>query len=353
MINIYWVLMLLLTFLAYLDQDKFIKRNYNNRQYTIYTFFLLLIFFVGFRLDSTDYMSYKGMYQNIYILNNIDFLFAILIKIFKYFNFSFIHFIFFISFISISIKFYYFKKYSPYIYLTLLLYFVFMIHKDLGQIRNALIAAIMLSAIIPLVSRNIILYFAIIFIACGFHVFALVALPLYFLYPILRNKNYTLLITTFSVTIFSIGGLFSYIVPFLQDYDFYVTKKLVMYFYHTKYNQEVVINFNVLFLIISQYILIFLKDSFIKKDSFYEGLYFSFIYSIVIFLCFSDLGIISARVLDFMAYLPLSILIPYIISQIKDNKIKNIVYAFFILFAIIRFIPISQSMEPYKNIFFS
>lgn len=104
---------------------------------SIFSFFIsfilfLIVIIVGFRYD---YFSYKEIFDVVsdfeeltvygYPVNwagNIEPGFALSILFFKSLNLNFYVFIFIFSFVSICIKFVAFKKMSPYIFITLLIY---------------------------------------------------------------------------------------------------------------------------------------------------------------------------------------------------------------------------------------
>ena len=178
MLNIYWSWILLLICLLPFDRQSNLDPNLKNT--LILTFFLILVFFIGFRYESVDYYGYKNIFDSMSFENinfpqfknkinniSIEFIFGFLISIFKKLNLSFYSFIFIFSLTSLSIKFFFINKYSPYFFLSSLLFFAFLIGKDMGQIRNAMISGIILFAIIPLIKRNLLSYLLIVLFALG------------------------------------------------------------------------------------------------------------------------------------------------------------------------------------------
>lgn len=360
MVNIYWSWILLLVCLLPFDKQYYLKSNLKN--ILILAFFSLLVFFIGFRYESVDYSNYKIIFNSISFQSinfpqfkniaeniSIEFIFGFLISIFKELNLSFYSFIFIFSLISLSIKFFFINKYSPYFFLSSLLFFAFLIGKDMGQIRNAMIAGILLFAIFPLIKRNFLIYISIILIAAGIQIFALSALPIYWLYPYLTNRKIVFYILLFSFTIFLLGGIFHYLVPLSSFLGDYIQNKINAYI---NSRGSIPLNINTLSLVFFALIFTFIKEYYIEKKSFYEGLFTYYIYSVSIFLICSDLSIISSRVIDSLGSMALIILIPFSIYKIESIKIKIIVYGLVGCFCIVRFIPMVRTMEEYKNIFF-
>lgn len=361
LLNIYWSWIILLICLVPFDKQNYLKSNLKN--ILVLAFFFLLVFFIGFRYESVDYSSYKiifnaisfesinfPQFKNIAENISIEFIFGFLISLFKELNFSFYLFIFIFSLISLSIKFFFINKYSPYFFLSSFLFFAFLIGKDMGQIRNAMIAGILLFAIFPLIKRNFLVYISIVLIAAGIQIFALSALPIYWIYPYLTNRRIVFYILIFSFTIFLLGGIFHYLVPLSSFFGDYIQNKINAY---TNSRGSIPLNINTLSLVFFALIFTFIKEFYIEKKSFYEGLFTYYIYSVSIFLICSDLSIISSRIIDSLGSMALIILIPFLINKIESTKIKIIAYGLIVCFCIVRFISAVKSMENYQNIFFN
>ncbi len=318
--------------------------------------------FVGFRYNSVDYELYSRIFES-QSFKNFDFpffsdglgarefLFSSLISIFKNLNINYQMFILTFTLISILIKIFYIKKYSPYVVLSLFLYFAFLFSKDMGQFRNATIAAILLIAIIHLVKRDFFTYFVIILISSGIHSFSIVAIPLYFIYPFLTKTNISKFVLIISLFIFIKGGLFSYVYPFVDIFGDTIKDKLTGYYLFREFEQRRFNIFNLSLLFFAILFILF-KDSFIKKDTFEDGLYVSFIYGLSFYLIFCDISTIGARSLNYFSAMPLAILIPVFINQIKIEKLKYISYATIVLYCILLFYPTIKSMNIYQNYLF-
>ena len=317
---------------------------------------------MGFRYESVDYELYSKIF-NSQSFENInfpfyskgdgakEFLFSSIISTFKGLNLNYGFFIFTFAFVSILIKFYYIKKYSPYFFLSFLIFLVFIFAKEMGQFRNAMISAIILIAIFPLIKRNFFWYLAIVFLSSGIHIFSLIALPIYFIYPFLRNKNVSKVILVIGLAIFLIGGLFSYIYSISNIFGEVIHSKLTYYYTIREFKP---LSFNIfnLSLLFFGILFIIFKDMFIKKDSFEEGLYVYFIYSLFLYFVFCDVSTVGVRALNYLAFMPLVILIPLFISKIQIDKLRFFTYLMIVIYCIINFYPTQKSMEKYKNVLF-
>lgn len=360
MFSLYWLWILLLIVLIPLDSDKL--KDSKLKEKLLYVFLVFLILFVGLRYESVDYQLYNIIYES-QSFSNIsfpfysdgaaakEFLFASLISFFKTINLNYQSLLFTLAVISIYIKFYYIKKYSPYIILSFFIYFAFLFAKDMGQFRNATIAAILMIAIIPLVKRNLLLYLGIILFSSSLHIFSLVALPLYFLFPYLRIVNVSGILLVFSLLIFIKGGLFSYCYPYISVFGNVVSEKLTVYY---KVREFEFATFNIFNLSLLFFLMIFMlfKDKVIKEKSFEEGLFVCFIYALLLYFMFPDIGTVGARSLNYLSAMPLAILIPVFINQIKIEKLRYISYATVAIYCIVLFYPTIKSMHIYQNYLF-
>lgn len=358
MLNIYWLWILSLIILIPLDYSKF--KYVELKERLIYCFLIILIIFVGLRYNSVDYQLYKQIFES-QSFNNFsfpfysggmgakEFLFSSFISFFKVVNFNYQLLIFIFAVVSIYIKFYYIKKYSPYIILSLFIYFTFLFAKDMGQFRNATIAAILLISIIPLVKRNFLLYFGIILFSSGIHIFSLSAIPLYFLYPYLRKVNNSRIILIIALLIFIKGGLFSYVYPYIHLFGNEISDKLTSYY---KFREFKLATFNMFNLSLLLFVVIFMffKDKCIEEKSFEEGLLVCFIYALVLYLIFPDISTVGARSLNYFSAMPLTILLPLFVSKIKFLKVRIFVYFLILLYSIILFYPATKSMEYYQYV---
>lgn len=155
-------------------------------------FYFIVI--VGLRYNSVDYRSYWRVYDSIDGIENLGIIsyyinvntpiesgFAILILVEKYLFGHFFIFMLFLSSLSISIKYFAFKKLSPYISISFLIYFCDeYFWKDMGQVRNAIASAIVLYSFFYVYKRDFLKFSLLVFLAGYFHAFAWAAAPFYF-----------------------------------------------------------------------------------------------------------------------------------------------------------------------------
>ncbi|WP_404801354.1 EpsG family protein [Aliarcobacter skirrowii] len=134
----YWILFFSAVTISFLHLFKDTKRL------EILFFFLysyIIIFIAGFKYESIDYFGYQYIYYNSFFSDfsfpffkgslgttGKEYLWATFGSIFNQLGFSFVFWIFLVALLSVSIKFYFFKKFTPYFLLAVVIY---ILHKVL------------------------------------------------------------------------------------------------------------------------------------------------------------------------------------------------------------------------------
>ena len=198
-------------------------------------FFLYIIFsiwiilFLGFRQCGFDYDNYYLYFSDLnstYWKNNSDVLgsekgYALL----NYLIGDYRKLLIFMASITVSLLFSFFYKYSPYVYLSLFLFFCVSFYPMvMGQYRQALAVSIILWAFIK--KRNLLIFFLLVVIATTFHVSAILAI-LAIIVPnrSLKAKYYFILLIL--ALLFSEFGQDFFLNTILGGSDFIVRKVLI------------------------------------------------------------------------------------------------------------------------------
>ena len=155
-----------------------------------------------------DWYSYENIFKSI---NNFsDIILAREEKLFMLFmygsklianNYSFFVFIFFA--VSFYLKYKVIKKYSPDIFLSLIIYFytIFLIY-DVNGIRQGMAMAIVLFSLSSILDKKLLLFIFLIIIASLFHISAILFFPFYWLSKIKVHKRIMIIIMAISFFIF-------------------------------------------------------------------------------------------------------------------------------------------------------
>lgn len=359
---IYHVLFFTVLLFSFLSLDNRVYRN-QVAFYFIFCFFLVL--FVGLRYASVDYFSYQDIYNNVNVGNDFNFFsfsvdgrssvesgFAGLILLTKYSGLSFYHFIFLISFVSLNLKFYAFKELSPFLFLTLLIYvsdeYLF---KDMGQIRNAMASGLVLLSIIYIYQSSKIKFICTIVIAASIHVFAYIALPLYFV-RYFNNRNILIGILVLSIFIAFFGGLGSILVNVAEAFDIPPDSRLVKYIY-TDYGMSRNLFSGTVFFQLFWCLFCFIYyDGLLSVRKYNFILIPILILSTSLMLCFIDYGILFSRIRE-MLYVPVQcVLLPSFVLLFNGNK-KLIPWAIISGYCFLYLVSITNwSFKPYNFLFF-
>ncbi|KAA6338607.1 hypothetical protein EZS27_013412 [termite gut metagenome] len=195
-----------------------IKINSTQKMVFLIYIYFLLSFFAGLCINSRDYASYDFLFK---ILNDktvsnyqtsgivsYDSGFYILNRFLGIFTNSSLIIFLFMAFVSVGINLASYKKYTPFFFTAILLYFVHTyIVREMMQIRAGLVCAICLYSIRFIVNKNLKVFIILVLLAATIH---LVAICFLFSYVICRLdisiKNWTKII----IISFIIGLIFPF-----------------------------------------------------------------------------------------------------------------------------------------------
>ncbi|WEV22673.1 EpsG family protein [Clostridium perfringens] len=318
--------MLLFAIVMYYDKYRYNIRN--NKIFLVIIGFII-IFISGFRGNFTaDYDNYVNLfnYYNNFNFNQIfsnnfgqEIGYVILNKIIGFFTKNSIYIILIMSILTIYLFLKEFKRYSVNIWLSVLLFITIgAYYTSFNLIRQILAVAIIFSGSKYIYKKNFIKYFIYILTASLIHKTALIMIIFYFI----LNSRFSIkkLIIILISLIFCINYL-DLIIIFIQKY---------FYSYYT-YGKYGMTGFNYKNIVLPISILIFVLIHYYKLDLDNNRINV-WINAIIFYAFFSLLGLkiqMVQRVADFFAPYAL-LIIPLIISKIKDKKIRAI-YIFLIV----------------------
>lgn len=332
------------------------------REFCIFGVYIFLAAFVGFRYKSVDYDSYVEIFNRSNINNfsfplfdaeggttGNEFIYATLNSVLNLLGADVAALFLLIALISIGIKFYFFAKISPYFFVSVLLFMSFSFFKELGQIRSALASSILLFAVAPLLERNLLKFLMVVLVAFGVHAYALVAVPIYFLYRFFSRGYvvYTLLITSLFVSV--IGGFSRYIVFFLSTMQNEMAVKAVVYFE----GHEDGIHYHALNIscFLFAFILYFCRSHLSRINKLSDPLIFFHIYATIVYFFTMDFPMVASRTIEMLSFTSLAILLPFLL-KIVDKGARPLVAVGLVSYSALLFYAVSKSAEPYQSIFF-
>lgn len=304
-----------------------------------FSLMMFLILLAGFRPGvGYDYESYELVYDNFtllsYISEKMEWGFLSLVYIFKELNITdFNTFLLFIAFISITIKFHVIKKYSPYIFISALLYFTQeFLARDFSNIRQGVSIAITAYSITYVHNRNFVKFILLIIIASLFHTTALVFTVIYFINDIRFSKVF--IFTTLFFTLF-VGQILdtSKITSLLSMLNIeYVLDKLNDYTARNDYSSELGITPGLIQRIVIFSVFVIFEKVLIKQTEYYYLIRNISFIGLLIFLFFNSFEIIAARGSYYFRFFDV-IIIAFLINMIKDINYKIIATILILLYA--------------------
>jgi hypothetical protein len=243
-----------------------------------------------------------------------------------------------IAFLSVGIASYNYYRYSPFVFLTLILFFVqTFLYRDINQVRSAITEAISLFLIANIHNRK---HFKVILIICvaGFFHVASFSLIIVYLFSFLRLTRVMLVFGYFFALFLGIIGVSSVMLSFMPNLGFIKTK-LVNYA-NSGYADSVslfditnVKNSFIFLMLIIYWRHLVDRVKYFEKMILFCFVLFCFV-SVTWRIAFSDFAIFAARIATFFGVVEV-LLIPSLIYIFKQRVIATciiLLYAFVTLY---------------------
>jgi hypothetical protein len=239
-----------------------------------------------------------------------------------------------VSLFSVAIASYNYYRLSPFIYLTLLLFFVHtFLYRDINQIRSACAAALGLFLISQIYYRQHIKIIFTIFCCALFHTASLSFFIVYFLSFIKITKK-RLIILVFFGFILGVLGVSNVLLSNMPGLGF-ITVKLISYSVSDTYVESTsLLDITNIKNIVIFFSLIYFWNRISPKVKYFNVMMLFFALCTFWRLAFSDFGIFAARIATFFGIVEV-ILIPCLLLAFKNKIIPMfiiIIYAFVTLY---------------------
>ena len=238
-------------------------------------------------------------------------------------NAEFYMMFFIFAFISLSVNHIALKRYSPYVFLSILIYLAHsFLLKELIQIRAGIASSILLFGISYLHNHEFKKYSIVVLIASLFHKGAIIAFLLY-LFNLFDFKKKTLYFLILTSIIIYFLGIFNMVITLLQSFGL-IPQRAELYLSWDKYIQPLgLTNPTTVKQILLSLFFIHYKDFFAKKLPYFKGMLYMYLFSTIWLIAFSDFGILAGRMAAYFSFVEV-ILIPSIILMAK-NKVKQFI----------------------------
>ncbi len=352
--TIAFVLLIAFSFLETYNEEY---KNYRGVWFVI----AFLIILSGFRdWVGADYPAYVGIYnytgeyipyseifdkalfgENINL--QVEWIWALLGKVFYQFRFPFFYFTFFISIISLVPKYVTFESSVVYPALSMLLYmFPSYFTGDSGQMRQAVGMGIILTSFYFIKKRNLMMFLIMIYLAMGFHKSSVIFIPAYWLVKINLNPTRILILV----------GICMLLSPF-QLYNYLTILETIapqdIYAGFSDYSMiegaSTGVNFSDLICMMYLFFLVAFNKEACRTIPYYEYMRNIGVFGICIYFIFRGSPIFSTRLT--MIYLIFMVMaVPNIIAAIQDMNMRRYMHAVVICFVVFFYFVYARMQAP-------
>jgi hypothetical protein len=239
-----------------------------------------------------------------------------------------------IASLSVGIVSYNYYRYSKYLFLTLLLFFVHTyLYRDMNQIRAGVAAAIGLFLIAQIYNREHFKVFFTLFIATSFHIasFTLVFAYLLSFVDLTRKR---VLVSYIVAVIFGLVGISQIVLSVIPGGGF-LAMKLYSYTANERYASAIslfdITNIKNSFIL---FVVILFWSRLEKVIPYFKTIILFYLLAVVTRIAFYDLGVLAARISTFFGIVEV-IIVPYFIYLFRQKLVASIliiVYAFIRLY---------------------
>lgn len=368
----YYILFLVIYISAYYDLCKGDSVQIRKSLYyvAIFSTVIFFVFFTGLKGDvGTDYQGYFNLYTvwgakkytDPFVSVQIEPGFWLLCHILNLLKIPFPVFWFLIACLTLSTKFIFFRKLSPYFFLSLLIYLSgLFIERDFDGIRQGLSVGVAYIAILCYMDRKKIYYCLFLLVSISIHYSSFIFVIVPVLYRVsVKNCIIYFLIGIGCVFLVLKIDILSVLLQFLPNG--YITSRINTYLTQTSYSNSIGLNLGIIIRILV--LILFCNLDYEKisvSKSVYNFLRNGFLFSILCFLFFNNMEIIAHRLAYGFREFQI-ILIPlcfkyYIMDRRQMLEMKFLgfqVYSFyaFILFYRIINTPHLREFYEYQFIF--
>lgn len=337
------------------------------RKRTLFLFFVILCFFATMNIGDQDHWNYVAAFHeskevNIFdresmqgtLLYNMEPGYRVLNKIVSFVTEQSFYIFLIMAFVALSLNFTVFRKYSPYVFLSILLYFghPFLL-KEMIQIRVGVACALCLYSLCFVDKGRPVSFIFIVALAGMFHTIAWTFLVVYPLYKLnVGRNNYVafLVISLFVALFFPLGQLFSRL-SFLPLFE-----KINLYVNYDAHNQTLgvftnpMILKNIVLSILGLYFFVELSEKFQSFKMFFLTYVIGTCWS----LLFNDFSIIAARVSSLFISSEV-IIIPMYFYLLRNNLFHRMMFWFVLVcycFVTVTWDLYGGTVSPYQfNLF--
>ena len=264
-------------------------------------------------VNLSDYPTYVEIYKSIDpdepFLDQLPFLYGETLYllgnyILRLFSDSFYSTRFILVFGALAAKFFFLLRYGKFYSASIVFYISLLFYPDSYLLRSTIASSFILIGLWALVNkRPAYQFFALVLIGSGFHISALVALPIWFFRNIVISRRFGFLglAMILILAIFPIGHLTVTILAKLFSADVQIINKLITYAYQAYGESAGIARGSLIIYISVAFAFIGLRDRISKMTPHYDIFAFIILYSLVVLVGFSDFEVLSDRLFRLFA----------------------------------------------------
>lgn len=315
---IYYLFIIILSVFSFLDLNKIERKQ---RLFLFITIGGTLILFAGFRCNTADYDSYSSIYREIWSntgMGSEDIGFNSLVKFLTLFSSSPVLMFVTVATLSVCLNLNSFRRYTPYVFVCLLLYFVHNYAlKEMIQIRAGLAAAICLYSFRFFVNNRLKTTLLFWLIALSVHFSALVfILPIIaYRYEPSRSQIFKFIIACLLIgTIYPLGAVLKNVLGVSDRLDAYIA------YGDGGYASSLGIwtNINTVKCFLIFLMLYLMYDGINRRQKYFRPLMCSYVIGLGWLVCFNDFAIVGARMSNLLLSVE-PVLLTYPLAIMKKN----------------------------------
>ena len=316
----------------------------------------MMIFIAGLRVGGTDYEAYAFMvksqsfdyfsfpYYSAPLLNTSgnEFLWATIASMSNSFNFGITGALFLSACVSIGLKSFVFLRASKLPILSLVIFAALIFHKELGQVRHALMLAFFICSLWLIAEGKLRLAFFSLLAGAMCHPLGAVGIIMFSgrLRRFFLKHHVVLLI--FSIFIFINGGLSSYILSEEMMLLGGLTEKVVGY----SLNDQLILSFFT-YALMSVYCFTMIQTRSHEQSLRLEVFKASMIFGVLLYFAISDIPELAGRSMEMFTFSAFILLLPDLVrSSIRSNRSFHLVMIIFIAVTFAAFI--FPRIEPFS-----
>ncbi|WP_404801356.1 EpsG family protein [Aliarcobacter skirrowii] len=225
--------------------------------------------------------------------------------------------------------------------------------KDMGQLRNGLVSAILLFSVLPIIKREMFKFVFVVLLAFGIHAFSLIALPLYWLYPFFKRLKYSLIFLLVILSIISFYGGVSDLILSVVGNSSFISEKIIHKL--EGYSIKDVTSISIISITGFSYVLfsifsILNKERIENKSSVLTVFSMFHFYGVSLFLLFTGINTLNNRSLDLfsMTALPFLLITPLYFTK---GISRVIFFMLIIVFCTLYFMAKINGLNLYETVF--